>query len=449
MSEPKAGSTGTPDEKLESAVKAGLADVKGEIVKELRETLTGEEAERFAKWEKGLEDIRKQLNKLAVDDPDDPKAAKVVELEKKLDEYEAKQLALEEKLRLAKVGGQPAGGQRSEAEKDAEWGHVFLCEHKNEVRQFILTRDTMPHGTEKRSLDTSAFSTGGLLPASVADRFIDFIVDQRATLSRINTIRMLNPQGHVDELRVGTRSLRAGVEGTAPTAADSVSPKRRTLTTVEVIYPENITLTLLEDAIERAGTEGHIARLIATQFGNDSNDLAWNGDDSLSDAFLSINDGFFALFDADSGSDINDVDLSGLLTARAVFRALLQAMPHKFLGRTDHAYFAPVILAQNYADEVSARETQLGDQVLINGLPVLRYFGIPVIPETHIAAAAARAVLTPTSNLNFGIQRQFRVDSEWKPRERHVEYTMSARTDYQYSTGEAVCNGESIDSTLR
>lgn len=209
-------------------------------------------------------------------------------------------------------------------------------------------------------------------------------------------------------------------------------------------------MTLLEDAIERAGTETHIAQIIATAFGNDSNDLFWNGDESSSDPFININDGLLKLLQFSQDADITDRDLTaaGVTTNSEAMNDLLQQMPDKFLGRTDHVFWAAVTFAQKYAESVSARETQLGDQVLVQGFPALRYFGIPVVPETHIASAARRLILTPTSNLFWGVQRVFRIDSEFRPRRRVIEYTLSSRTDNEYATGEPVVNGTLVPTTI-
>jgi hypothetical protein len=301
---------------------------------------------------------------------------------------------------------------------------------------------------EERVLGSGLFATGGKLPAEVADAFIDFVIEQQATLSRVVTIRMNAPEGHTDELRVSVRKIRKAVEATAPALADSVTTHRRTLLTVETILAEDITMTFLEDNIERAGAEAHIARIIATAFGNDSNDLVWNGDDASSDPFILINDGLLKKFQNSVDSDITDADQAAATTNTEVLQDLLEKMPDQFLGRTDHAYWMAVTFAQKYADEVSKRETALGDQVLVQGFPALRYFGIPIIPETHIKSAARRGILTPTTNIFWGVQRVFRVDSEFKPRRRVIEYTLSARTDVEYATGVPVVNGFNIPVAL-
>jgi len=433
-------------QEVKDAVAGELGDMKETIAIDLKKQFDAETAERHEQWEKSLSDIKKDLVTMGRSGQIDPTDQVVVDLEKKIDEQEARQLELEEKLRLA----QTTQIVVSPENKELDWGGRFL-NVSDDLKKYLRTYWMGGEPSlETRALDTGLFATGGALPAEVRDAFIDFVIEQQATLSRVVTIRMNAPQGHTDELRVSTRALRAATEGVAPTPADSVTTARRTLNTVETILGEDITMTLLEDNIERAGAEGHIARIIATAFGNDSNDLVWNGDDASSDPFISINDGYLKLLQNSQNSDITDVDLTaaGVTTGTAAMQELLQNMPDKFLGRTDHVFWAAVTFAQKYAEEVSARETQLGDQVLIQGFPALRYFGIPLVPETHIASAARRLILTPTSNLFWGIQRILRVDSEFRPRTRLIEYTLSARTDAEYATGEPVVNGTLVPVTI-
>ncbi|MFC6216926.1 hypothetical protein, partial [Fodinicurvata halophila] len=251
------------------------------------------------------------------------------------------------------------------------------------------------------------------------------------------------------------RRLRRGSEGTAPTPADAVGVRRRGLSTVEVIWAEDVTLTFLEDNIEQQDAEQAIAGLLAKAFGNDVNDLAWNGAEAESgDPFRSINDGWIALAEADAA--VNDLDLEDVAhgidadsSARDVLALLLRQQPVRFRGRTDQAIFVPVAFAERYAEETASRQTALGDRVLVGGFPELRYFGIPVIPEPHLSGATGtRIMMTPAGNLFFGIQRQMTVDGQWQPRRRVVEYTMTARTDYQYATGEAIVLADNLPAHL-
>lgn len=431
-------------EEIKEAVHQELDSFKGVIVEECRQALTDEKATEFKKLEEGLGLVSKDLIELAKAGETAPTAQVVKDLEARLDEAEGQQESIKEQLRLS-IASQAL---KPTAPAEPDWKGCFVnCtpELKKYLRSYwIGGLETV----EERVLGSGLFATGGKLPAEVADAFIDFVIDQQATLSRVVTVRMNAPEGHTDELRVAVRKIRKAVEAVAPPVADSVSTKRRTLTTVETILAEDITMTLLEDAIERAGTEGHIARIIATAFGNDSNDLVWNGDESSSDPFILINDGLLKKFQNSQDSDITDSDESASTTNSQVLQNLLTKMPDQFLGRTDHAYWMAVTFAQRYADEVSKRETSLGDQVLIQGFPALRFFGIPVVPETHIKSTSRRGILTPTTNIFWGVQRVFRIDSEFQPRRRVIEYTLSARTDVEYATGVPVVNGFDIPLSI-
>jgi len=434
-------------QEVKDAVAGELGNLKDNIALDLKKQFSDEDAERHKVWEKSLSEIKKSLIEMGQSREIQPDDRIVVDLQSKIDEQEARQNDLEEKLRLAQTAQVVVAPQ---GKPELDWKGRF-CNVTEELKQYLRSYwMALDDGVETRALDTGLFATGGALPAEVRDAFIDFVIEQQATLSRIVVIRMNAPTGHTDEMRVSTRVLRKATAGVAPAVADSVTTSRRSLNPVEMILAEDITMTFLEDNIERAGAEGRIARLIATAFGNDSNDLVWNGLESDSDPWVSINDGYLFLLQNSENSDITDVDLTAapVVTNADALSELIQNMPDKFLGRTDHVFWAAVTFAQKYAESVSARETQLGDQVLIQGFPALRYFGIPVIPETHIASTARRLILTPTSNLFWGIQRVLRVDSEFKPRRRVVEYTLTARTDAEYATGEPVVNGVLVPTDI-
>ena len=383
---------------------------------------------------------------------------KVIDLEKKLTELLAQQKESQEAIRLIQAGVTHKG---KAGDGKVDVGEIFkgaFFTNHEELRQRIRMMGVT--GDETRAISSSLFSTGGKLNPEQADVFIDYIIAMQVGLSRCVTRRMNSPQGNTDEIRVANRKLRKATEATAPGLADAVTTKRRTMTTVENIWAEDITLTFLEDNVERRDAEAHIARLLANNFGNDLNDLAWNGDEDIDSAgaqpFLTINDGWITLMIADS--DVNDVDLTDTVygpadsttTAAKVLHYTWQAMPIQFKGRTDHLYWVPVPFAEAYAEEVSRRISAFGDAVLVNGFPNLRYFGTQIVPEPHLLGNQAdRIVLTPAANLFHGIQRNITVDSMWQPRKRVVEYTITARNDYEYGTGQAIVLTDGLPAHLK
>lgn len=292
-------------EEIQKAVKDELASFKGETVEEVRQALSDERAEDFKEMEKTLGETSLKLTELAKAGEAAPDAQVVKDLEERLDENEAAQEKIREELRLS-IASQVVLAPKTMTPEEMDWKGCFV-NVTDDLKQYL--REYWMGGmanVEERVLGSGLFATGGKLPAEVADAFIDFVIEQQATLSRVVTIRMNAPEGHTDELRVSVRKIRKAVEATAPALADSVTTHRRTLLTVETILAEDITMTFLEDNIERAGAEAHIARIIATAFGNDSNDLVWNGDDASSDPFILINDGLLKKFQNSVDSDITD-----------------------------------------------------------------------------------------------------------------------------------------------
>jgi hypothetical protein len=225
------------------------------------------------------------------------------------------------------------------------------------------------------------------------------------------------------------------------------------LDTLEYIWTEDITLSFLEDNIEKRNAEAHVAQMIATQFGNDLNDLAWNGDvddGGGENAFLNLNDGWHLLA-TDATGEVTYTATNDQ-SATATLAGMLKVLPVNLLGRTDVGYFMPIPFCQHYANEMSVRETAQGDSVLVNGFPSLRFFGRPVIPDPHLSSANssnAKGMLTAFPNLVFGIQRQISVDSMWQPRKRVIEYTVTARVDYQIATVQNVVQTLTIPAALQ
>ena len=296
-----------------------------------------------------------------------------------------------------------------------------------------------------RAVDTTVLATGGLLAPQQARRFITLITENQATLKRIPTRVMSAPQALLETLNVAGRRVRAASENTPPTVANAFSTAKRALTTTEVILAEDITLNFLEDNIEGADAEFSIAQLIATQFGNDLNDLAWNGDSAatgLDAAFLNINDGYLKLA-LDPGAHALNAALN--VSPQDLMRAMLAALPSKYKSRQDLAFFTPAGFVEAYLNTLAARPDQLGAAVLVGGLSSTHFMGIPLIPEPALDGGG-KAVLTSTNNLTFGIQRDLRLDSQYQPRKRAVEYTITARIDYQIITPDALVLAHDIPS---
>ena len=418
-------------DEVTKAINEGLEGLKAEIA----ETIDGKTAEKFVETAGSIKGIQDKLDELC-NKGESASAEQVKELEAKLDEAEKKQTDIEEQFRLIKTGG--AVGR---TEKRDPFKGILFKDQK--ALADSLREDTM--SSETKAVNSTLFNTGGKLPAEAVEDFWKSVIDQQVTLKAITNRSMLAGTGTTDELTVTARSMAAATEGTATTDNDAVAIRRRTITNVEVIWACDITKTFLEDNIERGNAEQTIMNQIALQFGNDIADLGWNGDDDSSTTFLAINDGWITLATADT--NVNDVtSYDSGATASDVLLAWRKSMPTKFRAIPDLTFFVPYNFAENYADEVASRLTGLGDSVLINGLPALRYFGHRIIADPYLASTTG--MYTPASNLYLAYRRAVTVDSEWKPRTRLIEITLTARNDYEYSSGQAIVLGTGIPADL-
>jgi len=299
----------------------------------------------------------------------------------------------------------------------------------------------------------------GEMPPEVANSFIDLAEESAPTLGLATTLRQTANARNIDELRLGQRTMRGqSAELAAVSAPSGVTAARRTTSCVVNILTEDFSLDFLEDNIAQGAAEGQIAGKMIRSFGQQQNDLGWNGRDASSDAFLTLNDGWIALMVADG--DVTDLDLASPAAATAEecfgfsFKALLAA-DARLASLLTLTYFCPPALAQTYAEEVAARETASSDDIQLNGFPNLRYFGRRVVPEPDFSESAVSesdtadsVVLTPADNLHWAVQRQLRVDSEWVPRNQMFQYTLAARTDFEYSTGRAIVKSVNVPAAF-
>lgn len=437
-----------------------------EIQAEILKVLEPAQKEMRGLVEKAQDIQRELLSKQERDS--NPADVTVRDLEAKLDEHRAEVAAMREEQRLQVAQITQAQGDRNSNPFDG----AFVRDLEK-IRTAARQYGSLSNAMKQRAIDTSVIASAGSLSADQENQFLDWLIEKQVTLSRVRIYPMVSGSAYLDELITASRKLRAGVENTEPSLSDAFTTARRQLDVVETIWAEDITLDFVENNIERGNINNHIARNLAVAFGNDHNDLLWNGDDSLAatitdttpadgvddttglsqndHTFLRINDGLIAI--ATSDANVNDTDATSLTTAQAVFKEMLKDMPFDYKARMDLdlSYLVPYNLAHTYADELTERGTDFADRVLINGLPELRYFGLPVIAESHLGrthTSPDNAVLTPRQNIFWGLQRGMTMESEWRPRKRAWEFTLTAKADVNYAKSQAVVLADNIPSSL-
>lgn len=295
---------------------------------------------------------------------------------------------------------------------------------------------------------TVGADNGGLLKPEQSNRFIDYMFDATILTRTARTIRMRADTTEIDKVGVGERLMVLATEADGTFANSGATFSKVSLTTKKLRLDWELSSESLEDNIEGADLEDHIARLMATQAGNDVEDLAINGDTALtSNALLKAFNGFRKT--ALAGGYVVDAGGDGI--SKAIFNSALKNMPRKYKQRRNQLrFFTGSNLVQDYlynlttvgsTPEDIASSILRGNPAAPDGAPggVIPFaFGIPVVEVPLIDETRAgdysgatgshgEVHLTFPNNFIIGIKRDVTVYREFKPKKDTIEYTLFIR----------------------
>ena len=350
----------------------------------------------------------------------------------------------------------------------------------NELLQKVI--DTTNLGTAGSDLsgDGITHSGTGLLYPDQANRFLDYMWDATILAKAARTIRMRSNTTEIDRVSVGQRLMTVAAEdnprdytnstsgqtGEFPLAAATFS--KISLTTRKLRLDWELSSESLEDNIEGPDLEDHIARLMATQAGNDIEDTLINArgpqiDGGLMGAFIGFRQ------NAITNAHVVDANANGL--DKAVFNAAIKTMPRKYKQRRNQLrFFVGSNLVQDYLYNLTANAGSVnpwdiasgvirGDVVANDGGPGSTTpfaFGIPVInvplmDETRDSTGKAYGDsgysstaglfgdvhLTFPQNFIVGIKRDVVVYRLFQPKKDTIEYTLFIRVGCAFENYDA------------
>jgi hypothetical protein len=294
----------------------------------------------------------------------------------------------------------------------------------------------------------------GLLAPEQANRFIDYMWDATVLGAQVRTERMRSTEVELDRIGVGQRLLRGAVEAVDTGENQGVFFSKISLSTKKLRLDWELSTETLEDNLEGEALEDHIARLMATQAGNDLEELAINGDTASSDPLLkvfdgwrkqAINGGVSATASLDGAAHV--VDHGGAPLNRAAANKALKAMPRKFMQRRNQMkFFTGSNLIQDYLFSLTedGLHPNYGSQAGPirtegpAGFTASSMFGVPLqeVPyfdETRdgdysgATGDHGELWLTFPKNLIWGIKREIKVARQYNQKKDTIEYTMFCR----------------------
>ena len=335
----------------------------------------------------------------------------------------------------------------------------------NEILEKTIAAGTVDTGDFSGSLSGSgihvgATSKGGLLNPEQSARFLDYMFDSTVIGKVARTVRMKSDTTEIDRIGVGEKLMKLATEADDTAANSAVTFSKISLTTKKLRLDWELSTESLEDNIEGPDLEDHIARMMATQAGNDIEDVLLNGDTALtSDALYKSFDGAVKLAKANG----HVVDAGGAVVSRALFNSALKALPRKYKQRrTDLRFLVGSNLIQDflYANSIGTNQTIpqdiassiiRGDVQPLSGPAgyVAPYaFGIPIVevpllPETQTgdysgpSGSHGDIHLTFPNNVVIGVKRDVTVYRFFWPRKDSIEYTMYTRVGVQIEQADA------------
>ena len=328
----------------------------------------------------------------------------------------------------------------------------------NELLQKVI--DTTNLGTSGSDLsgDGRTLSGTGLLYPDQANRFLDYMWDATILAKAARTIRMRSNITEIDRVSVGQRIMTVASEdnprnyvneaGSDFTNAAATFSKI-SLTTRKLRLDWELSSESLEDNLEGPDLEDHIARLMATQAGNDIEDVLINGT-GTSTGLLSAFKGFRQL----ALDNAHVVDANGQGLDKAVFNLAIKTLPRKYKQRRNQLrFFTGSNLVQYYLYNLTSMSSTSfnpfdlasgvvrGDVAANDGGPgtVTPFaFGIPVInvplmDETRTGDYSSPSGLHGDLHLTFpqnfiiGIKRDVTVYRLFQPKKDTIEYTLFIR----------------------
>ncbi len=248
-----------------------------------------------------------------------------------------------------------------------------------------------------KTLASSELLNGGRLNPEQKDRFIRIFRGRAKFLDQSRFERMTNPRARLDRLHLGQPvTVGASEASTAPDTGD-VATSQLELNVKKFVAAFNTNRETFQGNIEREQLEQTLMDAFTSRHAYDMEDLAFNGDTSIT----GTDKRSLLLKELDGWSKISDgarvVPFNGAQVQKGIFHELMRNMPDEYVGDPDLRWIMPRAFMDDWLDELSDRETGLGDQALEGrgvaplGIPII---WVPAMPSRLLVPSGAATSAT-------------------------------------------------------
>jgi len=302
---------------------------------------------------------------------------------------------------------------------------------------------------QKADLALSELTTGaGVLQTAQAQKFMRILIEEAVLMPLVTVVPMRAQKQLIEKTRFTSQVLQPGQEATALLESERAKPD---LTKVELdaqLFKAEVRLNdeILEDNIERAEFRNTIMQTMGEAIARDMENVIINGDTASGVPLLAVLDGIL------KQASSNIVAAGQVPLNKTTFRDSMKAMPDEFLRDKGRMGFITSIDAEtDYRDSVADRQTLVGDAFLTGAAPIA-WSGIPVrpiplFPETLGGGNETNMLFTDLKNIQVGIWRKLKVETDRLVREGVLLIVASLRMDVKFAEETAVVKTTGITVT--
>ena len=288
---------------------------------------------------------------------------------------------------------------------------------------------------QKADLQISDLTTGGgLLVPAQAKKFIRLLIDEAVILQMATVTPMRSHKAKAGKSRFTSRILRAGTSQTALPIGDRSKPDLGEVELDAQLFKAEVRLDneVLEDNIEGGTFKSTVMSQMSEAIARDMDEIIVNGDTASSDTFLAKFDGML------KQSTSNIVNAAANPITSDILRDMLKTMPSPFMRAKNRMAFLTSTDAEiDYRDLLSDRATQVGDKHLekdskatYSGVPM---HSVPLFPENLGGGSnETNIILTDPKNINVGIWRDIRIETDKLVSEGQFLIVATLRFDMKY-----------------
>lgn len=300
-----------------------------------------------------------------------------------------------------------------------------------------------------KQITSGDLGTGGTLPREMFDEFFTEVQDESTVLDMVRTVPVGTSKTRIPKIGVGER-LRQGQDENTEQTESGVSTDYVDIDCEKGSIYWSLTRETVEENPEREDLADTVLSLMSQQWGVDSEDLAFVGDESAS-GFEAQNDGWLTILSAESSPVYHHDDAGdGAGTAQPVdtsmFHEAIQTMGSKYL-RADPVFLMNTKQVQEYANTLTERNDGLGATVLMGDSDLTPFdhtiVGSAMVPE-------GQAVFTPAQNLIYALRYDLRVEvlqesDEVFDNDLFAKYKIVGKDDFAVEDADAAVRIEGIE----